>query len=66
MPSPEPCDEPANCTPASEGDIAVFPADVMQDVVPPSSIQVGPLVPLAAAFSLGIAIAPALPVGSGG
>ena len=69
MSSPEPRDEPANCTPASEGDIAVFPADaadVVPDTVQPPSIRVGPLVPLAAVFSLGIAIAPVLPVGSGG
>jgi competence protein ComEC len=69
MSSPAPRNEPTNCTPASEGDIAVFPADavdVVPDTVQPPSIRVGPLVPLATVFSLGIAIAPALPVGSGG
>jgi competence protein ComEC len=69
MSSAEPRDESANCTPASEGDIAVFPADaadLVPEAVPPPSIRIGPLVPLAVAFGLGIAAAPALPLGPAG
>ena len=61
-------DEPANCTPASEGGIAVFPADaadIATGTGPARSIRVGPLVSLAVAFGLGIAAAPALPLGPG-
>ena len=59
----------ANCTPASEGDIAVFPADAadaVPEAVPPPSTRIGPLVPLAVVFGLGIAAAPALPLGPAG
>ena len=69
MSSAEPRDEPANCTPASKGDIAVFPADATDGVpetVPPPSTRIGPLVPLAVVFGLGIAAAPAIPLGPAG
>ncbi|MBS1116072.1 MAG: putative Metallo-beta-lactamase superfamily [candidate division NC10 bacterium] len=61
-------DEPANCTPASEGGIAVFPADatdIATGTSPARSMRVGPLVSLAVAFGLGIAAAPALSLGPG-
>ena len=69
MSSEEPRDQSANCTPASQGDIAVFPADAADTVpeaVPPPSTRIGPLVPLAAVFGLGIAAAPVLPLGPAG
>jgi competence protein ComEC len=69
MSSPVSCDESGNCTPVSGGDIAVFPVvtgDAALFVKPPEPLRVGPLVPLAVAFSLGIALAPAFPIGSGG
>src|SRR5512137_2504050 len=69
MPSPPPQDEPANCTPASEGGIAVFPADAAETgpgTVPLPPVRIGPLVPLAVAFGLGIAAAPALSLGAAG
>ncbi len=67
MSSPGPCDEPANFTPASDEDLAVFPpppAVSAPDPDRPERFRVGPLVPLAAAFGLGIALAPSAPFGS--
>ncbi len=69
MSSPPSRGEPANCTPASQGGLAVFPADAAASApgtAPPRAIGIGPLVPLAVAFGLGIAAAPGFPVGPGG
>ncbi len=69
MSSPLSRDEPANCTPASETGIAVFPddpGDVAPQAATLSSSRVGPLIPLAVAFVLGITAAPVLSLGAGG
>ena len=65
MSSAEPWGEPSDSTPASQGDIAVFPPDA-PEAVPPPAARAGPLVPLAVAFGMGIAAAPALPLGPAG
>ena len=69
MSSPAPCDEPKHSTPANRGDIAVFPLtapDLGAAATQPEPFRIGPLVPLAAVFGLGIALAPWLPLRSAG
>lgn len=61
MASPGSDDELANCTPASQGDIGVFPTDWPGASRAGAQSPAAPLVPLAVVFCLGIAIAPALP-----
>ncbi len=59
MASALPGDESGDCTAASGEDIAVFPAPPPA----PHGADAAPLFPLAAAFAVGIALAPALPIG---
>ena len=69
MASPYPHPKLSNSTPVDGGDLAVFPPTApAQPVVPDRATFLGarPLVPLAVAFGLGIALAPALPLGSVG
>ncbi|MEI8190479.1 MAG: hypothetical protein WCI75_12255, partial [candidate division NC10 bacterium] len=60
-------ENPGHSTPADGGDLADFPAatpETAQGADWSRLALVRPLVPLAVAFSLGIALAPALPFGS--
>ena len=69
MASPYPQSEPSDSTPTSEGDLAVFPPMAPAQPADPDrarSFCARPIVPLAVAFGLGIALAPALPLGSVG
>ena len=69
MASPYPQSEPGDFTPTSEGDLAVFPPMAPAQPADPDrarSFCARPIVPLAVAFGLGIALAPALPLGSVG
>lgn len=69
MASPYPQSEPSDFTPTSEGDLAVFPPMAPAQPADPDrarSFCARPIVPLAVAFGLGIALAPALPLGSVG
>ena len=69
MASPYPQPEFDDSTPAGEGDLAVFPPTAPAQPADPDrarSLGARPLVPLAVAFGLGTALAPALPLGSVG
>jgi competence protein ComEC len=68
MSSPIRPDGSRNFTPATGGDLAVFPVegDSSPSADRPPAIRPGPLVPLTAAFLLGVLLAPACPVGSVG
>lgn len=58
-------DNPEHCTPAKGGDLTLFPPAAGEGSRSTGPFRlVRPLLPLAIAFGLGIAVAPALPLGS--